>query len=300
MEEAATGLRERKRERTRQAIADAALELFARQGFHATTLPQIAEAADVSPRTVSGYFPAKEDLAFPYADERIAALEQRLRGAPAGETAAEALRRGSPRWSAATRPRRRAPAPRAVIDADEACAPTSTATSNARRPRSPRRSPPTSDRAGRARAADRRGRHRHRVRAARPRPGSGDTRALEALDRALVFIGGGIGALRDESAERGGDRARRGRGGVAVLVDGQPVREVDRDRREQDHQHADDVDDRQLVRPREVGEDRGSVCCWPLTFTITSSKERERREEGRGEVGGPRRIPTSLQRITLL
>ena len=87
-----SGLRERKRERTRQAIADAALDLFARQGFHETTIPQIAEAADVSPRTVSGYFPAKEDLAFPDADERIGALEERLRSRAPGETAADALR----------------------------------------------------------------------------------------------------------------------------------------------------------------------------------------------------------------
>ena len=54
MEEATAGLRERKRVRTRRAIADGPLELFARQGFHATTIPQIADAAEVSPRTVSG------------------------------------------------------------------------------------------------------------------------------------------------------------------------------------------------------------------------------------------------------
>ncbi len=79
-----TGLRERKRERTRKAIAEAALELFARQGFHDTTIPQIAEAADVSPRTVSGYFPAKEDLAFPYADVQMAEFERRLEDRAAG------------------------------------------------------------------------------------------------------------------------------------------------------------------------------------------------------------------------
>jgi AcrR family transcriptional regulator len=89
---ATSGLRERKRERTRQAIASAALELFARQGFHETTIPQIAEAADVSPRTVSGYFPAKEDLAFPDAVERIGALEAHLRSRAPGETAADAIR----------------------------------------------------------------------------------------------------------------------------------------------------------------------------------------------------------------
>jgi len=121
MEEATGGLRERKRVRTRRAIADAALELFARQGFHATTIPQIAEAADVSPRTVSGYFPAKEDLAFPDADERMGALEERLRSRAPGETAADALRSWLPALVGADAQhaeehRRR----RAVIDADDA------------------------------------------------------------------------------------------------------------------------------------------------------------------------------------
>jgi len=120
MEEATAGLRERKRDRTRRAIADAALDLFDRHGFHATTIPQIASAADVSPRTVSGYFPAKEDLAFPEADERIGALERRLRTRPPGETTAEALRQWLPEMVAddalhADEHRRR----RAVIDADE-------------------------------------------------------------------------------------------------------------------------------------------------------------------------------------
>ena len=120
MDEATEGLRERKRVRTRRAIADAALELFDRQGFHATTIPQIAEAADVSPRTVSGYFPAKEDLAFPEADERITALEQRLHARSPGETAADALRAWLPEIvevdaeTVAEQHRRRA-----VIDADE-------------------------------------------------------------------------------------------------------------------------------------------------------------------------------------
>src|SRR3954454_17331347 len=68
------GLRERKRRRTRASICRAALELFDRNGFRATTLADIAHAADVSPRTVSGYFPTKEALAFPAADEEAEAL----------------------------------------------------------------------------------------------------------------------------------------------------------------------------------------------------------------------------------
>ncbi len=88
----APGLRERKKQRTRETIARAALELFERQGYQATTIPQIAEAADVAPRTVSAYFPAKEELAFPDQAESFARLRARLHERPPSETAAEALR----------------------------------------------------------------------------------------------------------------------------------------------------------------------------------------------------------------
>lgn len=60
----AGGLRERKKQQTRDAIIDAALDLFERQGFEATTIAQIAEAADIAPRTFFGYFPSKEDVVF--------------------------------------------------------------------------------------------------------------------------------------------------------------------------------------------------------------------------------------------
>jgi AcrR family transcriptional regulator len=92
------GLRERKRERTRATIARVALELFDRQGFAETTIPQIAAAADVSPRTVSGYFPHKEELAFPEADEDIVRLRARLRERPDGTSAAGALRSWIDDW----------------------------------------------------------------------------------------------------------------------------------------------------------------------------------------------------------
>jgi AcrR family transcriptional regulator len=93
-----TGLRERKRQRTHRTIARVALELFEAQGFHETTIPQIAEAADVSPRTVSAYFPHKEDLAFPDAEEEFAGLEARLHDREPGETATEALRAWLRSW----------------------------------------------------------------------------------------------------------------------------------------------------------------------------------------------------------
>ncbi|NDL60034.1 TetR/AcrR family transcriptional regulator [Phytoactinopolyspora mesophila] len=56
------GLRERKKARTRAAIQREAVHLFRAQGFSATTIEQIAEAAEVAPSTVFRYFPTKEDL----------------------------------------------------------------------------------------------------------------------------------------------------------------------------------------------------------------------------------------------
>lgn len=86
------GLRERKKQRTRETIASVALELFDRQGFRATTIAQIADVADVSPRTVSAYFPAKEDLLFPHRHEAFERLRERLLQRAEGELAADALR----------------------------------------------------------------------------------------------------------------------------------------------------------------------------------------------------------------
>jgi AcrR family transcriptional regulator len=79
-----TGLRERKKQRTREAIVRAAHELFAERGYHATTLPDIAEAADISTRTIFGYFSSKEDILFcdfPAMKEALArALAERSEG----------------------------------------------------------------------------------------------------------------------------------------------------------------------------------------------------------------------------
>ncbi len=58
------GLRERKKQRTHESIARVALELFAQRGYDETTLDDIAEAADISKRTIFSYYQSKEDILF--------------------------------------------------------------------------------------------------------------------------------------------------------------------------------------------------------------------------------------------
>jgi AcrR family transcriptional regulator len=76
------GLRERKNRRTRLAIVRAAAELTLEGGYASATIPRIAERADVSPRTVSTWFPAKDDILFGPRDETIARATQHLRAGP--------------------------------------------------------------------------------------------------------------------------------------------------------------------------------------------------------------------------
>lgn len=87
------GLRERKKQRTREAIARAGHELFAERGYHATTLPDIAETADVSTRTIFAYFPSKEDILFSDFPLMKDALAQALAERPEGEDALETVRK---------------------------------------------------------------------------------------------------------------------------------------------------------------------------------------------------------------
>ena len=69
----AGSLRERKRDRTRRALVDAAVGLFERDGYDRTTVADIAAAADIGTRTFFSYFASKEELLFPESDARVAA-----------------------------------------------------------------------------------------------------------------------------------------------------------------------------------------------------------------------------------
>jgi AcrR family transcriptional regulator len=75
------GLRERKKARTRVAIRSEAIRLFVAQGYAATTVEQIAEAADVSPSTFFRYFPTKEAVII--TDEFDAVIIENFRNQPA-------------------------------------------------------------------------------------------------------------------------------------------------------------------------------------------------------------------------
>jgi AcrR family transcriptional regulator len=86
------GLRESKKLRTRQEIADQAMRLFAKRGFDRVTVAEVAAAADVSEKTVYNYFPTKEDLFFDEVPQREAALVAAIRDRKPGETILVALR----------------------------------------------------------------------------------------------------------------------------------------------------------------------------------------------------------------
>jgi AcrR family transcriptional regulator len=86
------GLRERKKQQTRETIERVALELFAERGYDQTTLADIAEAADVSPRTIFSYFQGKEDILFCGEPAHMEAVGEALRQRPPGATTVDALR----------------------------------------------------------------------------------------------------------------------------------------------------------------------------------------------------------------
>ena|SRR5436190_1722738 len=90
---ATPGLRELKKQRTRQLISDTARRLFSQRGFENVSVADIAQAAEVAPATVFNYFPSKEDLVYgrleTFEDELLGAIRSRA----SGETVLEAFSR---------------------------------------------------------------------------------------------------------------------------------------------------------------------------------------------------------------
>lgn len=93
MEGMTAGLRELKKQQTRQAISDTATRLFLERGFEAVTIAEIAAAAQVAKMTVTNYFPRKEDLALDYHETFTASLARTVASRAHGESALAALRR---------------------------------------------------------------------------------------------------------------------------------------------------------------------------------------------------------------
>ena len=89
----ATGLREQRKQQTRQAISDIATRLFVTRGFDEVTISQVAAAAGVAKMTVTNYFPRKEDLVFDRAEGIIRQLADVVASRARGESMLGAIRR---------------------------------------------------------------------------------------------------------------------------------------------------------------------------------------------------------------
>jgi AcrR family transcriptional regulator len=94
MMEATPGLRERKKRRTRETIVEAAFALFAERGFDGTTIADIAEAAEIAPRTFFSYFPSKDDVVFHDFEATYATVASWLHDREPGTNTIDALRAG--------------------------------------------------------------------------------------------------------------------------------------------------------------------------------------------------------------
>src|ERR1700691_4639244 len=87
------GERERSKARRRAAIIRAAFTLFAERGYQATTIADIAAAAEVAPRTVAMYFPSKQDIAMARFSATTDSLTDAMRGLAPGQSITEVVGR---------------------------------------------------------------------------------------------------------------------------------------------------------------------------------------------------------------
>src|SRR5919108_783045 len=104
------GLRERKKQQTRELLAETARRLFTERGFERVSVAEIAREADVSEKTVFNYFPTKEDLVY----WRLETFEDELLGAVRGRDRGESALAAFGRFVLARRGLLAAPDPDAV------------------------------------------------------------------------------------------------------------------------------------------------------------------------------------------
>jgi AcrR family transcriptional regulator len=84
-DQASSSLRQRKKDATQQAIADAAWDLFAERGYHETSINDIAERANVAPRTFFRYFPTKDAVVYPEFEAMLAQVRAAFAARPTDE-----------------------------------------------------------------------------------------------------------------------------------------------------------------------------------------------------------------------
>jgi AcrR family transcriptional regulator len=87
------GMRERKKQRTRQLLSETALRLFSQRGFEQVSIAEIAPEAEASEQTVFNYFPSKEDLVYSgletFEEQLLAAIRERPPGQTVTRTASD-------------------------------------------------------------------------------------------------------------------------------------------------------------------------------------------------------------------